>query len=395
MRSTNTPARPTGTNQDGLREYNERIVLQTVRLHREGLAKADVARLTQLSAQSASQIVDRLVDEGLLRKLAPVRGRVGQPSVPIVLDPDGAFSVGISVGRRSIEVLHMDFVGAVRARSKLTYDFPDPEVVVREIEAQLAHAPSGRLAGIGIAAPHGMGGWHEVLGMPRARAKAWDGFALRERVQALTHAPVMLLKDTSAACVAELIQGQGRERRNFLYLFVATFIGGGVVLGGQLHAGVHGNAGAVASLPLGLAAPTHMPAQVLNAAALRSLELTYRARKLDPEARYDARALTAPWREHTEAWLTQAANAMAFAITNANAVLDIGHVIIDGTLDHAVLELLLTRTRAALSRYNWEGLFRPEIEAGTIGHQARALGGALMPLYARFSPHQDALRKVA
>ena len=96
-RSTPSPSAPLharGSNQGGVRQYNERVVLQAIRLH-GALPKADLARITHLSAQAVSLIIDRLLAEDLVRKQAPVRGgRVGQPSVPIALNPDGAFSVG-------------------------------------------------------------------------------------------------------------------------------------------------------------------------------------------------------------------------------------------------------------------------------------------------------------
>src|ERR1700741_5489147 len=94
---TRSPLKRTvGSNQVGMRQFNERIVLQAVRLHGP-LPKADVARLTRLSMQTASMIVDRLIDDGLLVKQARVRGRIGQPSVPIVLAPVGAVLIGVKV----------------------------------------------------------------------------------------------------------------------------------------------------------------------------------------------------------------------------------------------------------------------------------------------------------
>ena len=45
-----------------------------------------------------------------------MRGRIGQPSVPLALNPDGAFSIGIKIGRRSADWLLVDFTGTVRQR---------------------------------------------------------------------------------------------------------------------------------------------------------------------------------------------------------------------------------------------------------------------------------------
>ncbi len=85
-------AHSVGSNQLGMHQFNERIVLQTIRL-RGPLSKADLARVTRLSMQTVSLIVDHLIEDGLLAHDPGmrVRGRIGQPSVPISLRADGRF----------------------------------------------------------------------------------------------------------------------------------------------------------------------------------------------------------------------------------------------------------------------------------------------------------------
>src|SRR5580765_1839748 len=112
--------RPRGSNHAGMRQFNERVVLQAIRLH-GSVPKAEIARLTNLTAQTVQVIIARLEADGLVTKLEPVRGKVGQPSVPMALNPDGAFSIGIKIGRRSMDMLLLDFTGAVRERSALSY----------------------------------------------------------------------------------------------------------------------------------------------------------------------------------------------------------------------------------------------------------------------------------
>ena len=70
-----------GANQTGGRIYNERLVLSLVR-HQEGLPKAEIAKLTGLSAQTVSVIMQQLEADHLIGKGEPVRGKVGQPRVP-------------------------------------------------------------------------------------------------------------------------------------------------------------------------------------------------------------------------------------------------------------------------------------------------------------------------
>ncbi|HET9645050.1 MAG TPA: ROK family protein, partial [Burkholderiaceae bacterium] len=226
--------RPHGSSQGGVRQYNERVVLQAIRQH-GALPGAEIARLTRLTAQTVSLITKRLLDDGLLLKGAPMRGKVGQPSVPLALNRDGAYSIGVKVGRRSLDVLLLDFTAQVRERSTMAYGFPDPDAVLSEIgqrvrsfQGVLGRERRERLQGIGIAAPLSLGGWHKLLGVDPRVADKWNHVELSARVAEECGLPVHFVKDTAAACVAELVSGAGRSVRSFLYFFVDTFIGGGL-----------------------------------------------------------------------------------------------------------------------------------------------------------------------
>jgi predicted NBD/HSP70 family sugar kinase len=405
--------KPRGSSQGGLRQYNERVVLQAIRLH-GALPGAEIARQTQLTAQTVSLITKRLEADGLLVRGAPQRGKVGQPSVPLSLNPDGAFAIGIKVGRRSVDVLLVDFIGAVRRRWSLDYRYPEPTALLAEIGARLAEiraalspVEADRLQGVGIAAPLNLGGWQTLLDMPADVAARWPAVDLRAEVAALTDLPVLLLKDTAAACVAELVAGRGRSIQSYLYIFVDTFVGGGLVLDSHLRAGLHGNAGAIGSLPLSLAAasPRHAPGraadpglpappQLLSVASLLNLELLYQAHGLDVSAVADHRALQMPWAAHTTAWLQEAAAATALAINGAACLLDLEAVIVDGSFSRALQAALAAALDDALDRYSWEGVTRPVLLPGTIGSDARALGGALLPLHANFSPDRELFLKI-
>ena len=394
--------KPRGSSQGGLRQYNERVVLQAIRLH-GALPGAEIARVTQLTAQTVSLITKRLEADGLLLRGAPQRGKVGQPSVPLRLNPDGALAIGIKVGRRSMDVLLVDFTGAARQRWTLDYRYPDPDQLLAEIGGRLAEIASqlsadalARVQGVGIAAPFSLGGWQTLLDMPPDVAARWPQVNLRAEVAARTELPVSLIKDTAAACVAELVAGRGRSVQSFLYVFVDTFIGGGLVLDSQLRAGLHGNAGAIGSLPMGLAGTAGTaPAQLLSVASLANLEARYRSHGLDAAAAADDRALEPGWLPHTQAWLTEAAAAVALAVNSAACLLDLESVIIDGSFSRPLQAALVAALQQALDGYSWEGVTRPVLLPGTIGSDARALGGALLPLHANFSPDRDLFLKIA
>ncbi|HET9644201.1 MAG TPA: ROK family transcriptional regulator, partial [Burkholderiaceae bacterium] len=115
---------------------------------------------------------------------------------------------------------------------------------------------------------------------------------------------------------------------------------------------------------------------------------------LDPSAALDDRALQTPWEAHTRAWLAASSPAIALAINNAACLLDLDGVIIDGSFGRSLLLQLLASVRSALDGYDWEGVAKPVLRAGSIGSDARALGGALLPLYANFAPDRDLFLKL-
>ena len=393
--------KPRGSNQGGMRQYNERVVLQAIRLH-GSVPKAELARLTRLSTQTVSLIIDRLLLDGLVMRLDAVRGKVGQPSVPIALNPEGAFSVGIKVGRRSVDTLLLDFTGQVVDRHSMSYDFPDPPALLAHLKKHLQELPkrlgrnkSERLAGIGVAAPLSMGGWQSLLGVSSARAAAWENFDLQAELARLTPIPVQFIKDTAAACVAELVAGRGRSTKSFVYVFIDTFIGGGLVLNSQWCSGINGNAGAIGSMACGAAqAGAPSPEQALSQASLYKLEAKFIAAGLYGNACYSDKALEADYLPHTQEWLAQAVPALGLITHNAACLLDVEAVIVDGNMGRELLGVLQTQLREHLALYNWEGANAPALLSGTIGADARALGGGLLPLYSSFAPDPEVFLKL-
>jgi hypothetical protein len=81
-------------------------------------------------------------------------------------------------------------------------------------------------------------------------------------------------------------------------------------------------------------------------------------------------------------------------VHNAACLLDLEGVIIDGSFGRELLAELLRELDGALRRHSWEGVTIPALLAGTIGTDARAVGGALLPLYAAYAPDSDLFLKL-
>ena len=394
-----------GSNHTGMRQFNERTVLRAIR-HEGAIPKADLARLTQLSSQTVSIIVNRLLEDGLLIKQDRIRGKIGQPSVPLAINPDGAYSIGLQVGRRSLEVVVTDFLGQMRHQWQHTYPYPSPTEVLPKIKEglKLMQKRMGaeawkRAVGIGLSAPLAMHQWGDLMGKKAQKTMVdWEHIDLVQEVQAMSALPVEFAKDTTAACVAELVQGLGRDVPNFLYVYVGTFVGGGLVMDGHIVNGPRGNAGAIGSMPIGLPplgtrANANTPAQLLQLASGWQLEQALMAAGHDPlQVQQDA-IMSPEFSAFTQPWLSQAAKALAMSATSAAALLDLDAIIMDGSLNPKLLQALIQQTEASLAQFSFDGIHQPQILAGQVGSHARALGGALLPLHAQFFPDKDIFLK--
>lgn len=393
MNLENPQLRNAGTNQTGMRQYNERRILAIIRETRS-ITKADIAKATNLTPQTATIIINRLEEQDLLLAGEKRRGGKGQPSTPYSLNPDGALSIGIKIGRSSLEVLLVGFTGEIRSRLSYNYTFPEPNKIFYQIKRSLEHIlgslttdQHSKIIGIGVAAPYSIDGWAEELPRSETVRESWENINIREELATLTTIPTTLANDATAACIAELTFGNPHKWSSFLYFYVGTFIGGGLVLNGQIYAGYNTNAGAMGSIPL------NSSKQLIGEASLHHLDQQLSKQGLSKAFLEGASEINPKaWLIYKQ-WADKAALAIAYAIASGCAFIDPEGVIIDGRMPAKATTYLVDAIRQACLTDNWEGLYKTNIICGNIGFDARVLGGALLPIYSTFAPDSEAYLK--
>jgi predicted NBD/HSP70 family sugar kinase len=382
-----------GVNQSGVRDHNERLVLSLIQRH-GGLSSAEIARRSNLSAQTVSIIIRALEKDGLLLRGEPIRGKVGKPSVPMILNPDGILSFGLNIGRRSTDLVLIDAVGVVRSQLKKTYPFPVPDEIMqfleigfKELSSGLSKAQSETVAGIGVAAPFELWNWLEAVGAPPEEMQKWRNFDLRGEVAERTGLPVITQNDATAACTAEHVFGRGREFTDYAYIFIGSFIGGGIVLNHMVYSGRTGNAGAFGPLPVTGGAPGST--QLLHNASMYLLE-----RKL-VEAGIDARRIWDPEYDWSgmdailDEWIDNTARHLAIAVVAACSVIDFERVLIDANCPVPVRHRIVFETQKYVHRLDTRGIADPEVIEASVGRNARSIGAATLPLMSRFFLNQQ------
>ena len=392
-----------GSNSVQVRQYNERVILTLLRRLGEA-SKADLARHARLTNNTAGQIVRELEEQRLVRVGGKRTGRRGQPATILRLNPEGAYSIGFKLGRRSLDALLVDFAGRVIERRRLERAFPMPgEAVAFACESvaglrRLVEGEAGtRLAGLGVAMPYNLGSWQRELDIPQTAYRVWNEFDLREALARGTGLDVFCENDGTAAAVAELFHGQDRSLDDFLYLFVGAALGGGVVLSGDYRRGVNANAGDIGLMPtgpsgLGVAPPGDgRPEIALTRASVNSLIRHLRDTGAAVETRDQLEELIETGHPAVTAWLDDAAAALVVPVLSAVRVLDVQAVVVDGTLPRPALDQLIARLAIGLAEASPESREPPRLVRGTVGREAPAIGAAILPLHLNFSSGRDVL----
>lgn len=388
----------TGSNQLGVKQYNEKLVIDVVR-RMGAVSKADITRITKLSAQTITIIANRLIEEGLLIKGETVRGKIGQPSVLLQLNPKGAHSIGVKLGRRTSQIIVMSFTFEVLAEQSFHYDYPDHPAIMEWIEeaitalvGDLTENQKARLIGMGLAMPAHLDLWEGVIDAPVGAMKAWKDVNVASWLMEKFSLPIYEINDATAACMAELSLFHQTKSLSCMYFYIGTFFGAGLALDGHIYEGHAGHAGAVASLPLSMPQHNIPPQQMVTRAGLHHLESEVISQGYDRNLYLLDTRLDEAQEKLFESWSDDAAKALAFAIIGGQCFLDTPDVIIDGRLSEKLISRLIQKVEKAFTQFDTSGITLPRLSQGQLGAQARPIGAAVMPLHEHFSLHHSQLQ---
>ncbi|MGD1882005.1 MAG: ROK family protein [Paracoccaceae bacterium] len=371
---------PRGASPVRLRKHNERMILTMLRDHGP-LSGSEIAKALQLSAQAVSVIIRALDEQNLLLKLPPRKGKVGKPQRPVALNPKGAYSFGLRIGRRSADLALVDLSGTVVARNTIRHSYPTPDRIrafcgdgLATLQSKLPPEERGRILGLGIAAPHELWNWLDALGAPASEAAKWTGYDFAGAFVDITDLPVTVANDVNLACTGELLFGADPSLQDFIYFYVGSFVGGAIVLNGRVFHGAGGNAGAFGSIPSGSMSDPN--AQLIRTASLYALEHQIPGQgniRADPDLWEEARPQVLCWMEEATASTARAALSVV-------AALDVTTIMIDGVFPpdiKAEFTAMLARTCGQL---DLQGIRPPDVRVGTLGDRAGMLGAAYQPL---------------
>ena len=343
-----------------LRELNDRAALELL-LTGGPLTRAQLGEHTGLSKVTASQLLSRLEERGLVTVAGELAGGRGPNAALYAVVPSSAYVAGMHVERDEVSAGVADITGRVVAEVSVNPNgTQDPVELVRGTVitacASAGISPESLRAFVigtpGVLDPRtgdprlavNLPAWHEgVLGALRSEL-GW---------------PVTIENDVNLAAMAERSVGAAAGFDDFVLVWVGVGVGLATILGGRLHRGVGGAAGEIGYLPVpGVPLPqdvTH-PAtgafqSLIGGQAVPALAAEYGFEALTPDAAVTAAiAAAGAGDQRGSAFVAELALRMATGVAAISVVLDPGLVVLGGDVGRAGGMELASRVEAEVGR---------------------------------------------
>lgn len=384
-----------GTNLERAGDHNQRVTLQAIRANGP-ITRADLAEITSLTAPAIANITKRLLNEGMILKAGRLLGGRGQPATKLVVNPDGAFSIGLNIDRDHITIVALDFIGNVRTRASREVHFAMPDEVkafVRETLDKIRAEriiPFDRLIGMGIGMPDDLG--RVRLPNRPESYEIWSEIDVAAFFGDLVDVPVTLENDAAAAATGEMQFGHGLQTHSFIYTLISAGLGGGLVINGHYFRGADGRSGEIGFIPITQGGQT---ASLQDAVSLYALYEHLNAAGFKVSTPEELESLSPEGLKVVDQWIEQAASHLYEPFLTLSCAINPEAHYIGGRVPAAFLEKLCTRLNSQYTQLS-EQRSIPKIapvNRAALAVDACARGAGILPFNERFLPIRKALMK--
>jgi predicted NBD/HSP70 family sugar kinase len=220
------------------------------------ISRAELARRTGLSRSSISAIVTDLLATGLIHETGTGYSSGGRRPIMLGFDDDALAIVGVDMGATHIAVAVTDLRAQVKAwRSESCDVREDPEraltLMCELIDSAMAEAKieKEQLIGMGVAVPSPVRP-DEPTNLSSVFVPQWSGISPVERLELRYGVPVGMDNDANLGALAEQWWGAGSDGQDLAYVKVATGVGAGLIIHGDIYRGTAGIAGEIGHIPV-------------------------------------------------------------------------------------------------------------------------------------------------
>ncbi len=220
------------------------------------ISRAEIARRANLSRSTVSDIASQLLSTRLVAEAGVGASRGGRRPIVLEFRDDACTILGVDIGATHVSVVLTDLRGRVLAWEQRDHPVRSDPEGTRALAAEFCRACLGtaspgrhRLLGIGVALPSPVDPQHPGRVSPLAMPK-WQGQHGLQALGAEFEVPLLIDNDANLGALAEHWWGAGRNLADFAFIKLATGIGLGQLIDGQIYRGSTGVAGEIGHLTI-------------------------------------------------------------------------------------------------------------------------------------------------
>lgn len=220
------------------------------------LSRVDIAQMAGLSRSTVSEIVNEILPTGLVTETGEGPSRGGRRPIVLAFDDDACVILGVEMGGSHVGVVLTDLRGRVIATRRQNHPVRSDPAGTRQLFANLcaecmeeADARGKPLVGIGVGVPCPVDPAHKDRLSPEVMP-AWKGQLGLDMVARRYGVPLFVDNDANCGALAEHWWGEHGGTDHLAYIKVATGIGSGHVIGGEIYRGATGVAGEIGHLSI-------------------------------------------------------------------------------------------------------------------------------------------------
>ena len=234
-----------------IRAQHHALLLRLLWTRRE-ISRAELARLTGLSRSTVSAIVNDILATGIVRETRAGSSNGGRRPILLGFDDNARVILGLDIGASHVGGVVTNLRGQILRRQEQpihTRDDPYKALdAVAEVAKELLKDGRGLLlgAGVGIPAPIDP----STRRVSRTVMPAWSEIDVAKELSLRIGCPVRVENDANLGAMAEQWWGAGRDAGDLVFVKVATGIGAGLIIRGEIVHGAHGVAGELGHLSI-------------------------------------------------------------------------------------------------------------------------------------------------
>lgn len=393
----------TGNNKF-LKEYNESIILDLIRINR-ALSKAELSKLTGLSATATGAITAGLIEKGYIYETGIGESKGGRRPVLLELKPDSFYSIGIDIDYDFINLVLLDITGITVCEKVIKMpNQSDFASVIKRAEDAAAEMLDNylddysQLLGIGFSIP----GLVDIKTRDIVLAPnlGWENSNVYSALIRFKDVPVFVENEAMASAICENWLGQCQNEDNFVCINVKSGIGAGIYTGGRPYRGASGTAGEVGHILVDENGPkcgcgsygcletvassksiVDKAKRLVKQGTVSTLNSLENADEMTISDVVDAAAFGD---EAARAVIIEAARYMGIAVSNIVNTINPSKIVL-GKEFLKYADMAIDTIKGVVScKALGTPASRVEIVASEIGEKASAMGAAIIPLKALF-----------